>query len=81
MNELELQREQANAVTYGCMVDACVKCGHLEKAVEIFKGMRSSGKHRNTIMYTTLIKGYGLEKDLPNALQLLREMPGEGAHV
>ena len=80
-NELELQLEQANAVTYGCLVDACVKCGHLEKAVEIFKGMRSSGKHRNTIMYTTLIKGYGLEKDLPNALQLLREMPGEGAHV
>merc|ERR1740115_490391 len=58
-------------------MDACVKCGHLEKAVEIFKGMREVGKHRNTILYTTLIKGYGLEKDLPNALALFREMPGE----
>ena len=22
-------------VTYGCMLDACVKCGHLDKAVTI----------------------------------------------
>mmetsp|Transcript_10703 Transcript_10703/g.30312 ORF Transcript_10703/g.30312 Transcript_10703/m.30312 type:complete len:543 (+) Transcript_10703:1-1629(+) len=75
---MEKQRGQANAVTYGCMIDACVKCGHLEKAVEIFKGMRKAGKHRNTILYTTLIKGYGLEKDLPSALELFREMPREG---
>merc|ERR1719266_2412895 len=67
--EMERQRGQANAVTYGCMIDACVKCGRLEKAVEIFSGMREAGKHRNTILYTTLIKGYGLQKDLPNALE------------
>merc|ERR1719326_2285728 len=45
-DEMEKQRGQANAVTYGCMIDACVKCNHLAKAVEIFKGMRESGKHR-----------------------------------
>merc|ERR1719377_16524 len=33
--------------TYGCMIDACVKCNRLDKALEIFKGMRESGKHRN----------------------------------
>jgi pentatricopeptide repeat protein len=77
-DEMEKQRGLANAVTYGCMIDACVKCNHLNKAIEIFQGMREDGKHRNTILYTTLIKGYGLEKDITNALQLFREMPGEG---
>merc|ERR1719469_1828333 len=60
------------------MIDACVKCGSLAKSVEIFEGMRITGKHRNTILYTTLIKGYGLEKDLEKALALFREMPKEG---
>jgi len=36
------------------------------------------GKHRNTILYTTLIKGYGLQKDLHHALALFQEMPAEG---
>lgn len=35
------QRGLANSVTYGCMLDACVKCGNLEKAVEVFRGMRA----------------------------------------
>ena len=26
------------------MLDACVKCGNLQKAVEVFKGMRRSGQ-------------------------------------
>merc|ERR1740117_2585923 len=59
------------------MIDACVKCNHLAKAVEIFQGMRETGKHRNTILYTTLIKGHGLDKDLASALALFREMPSE----
>merc|ERR1712232_1523063 len=74
-DEMESQRAEANAVTFGCMLDACVKCGHLSKAVEIFNDMRPTGKHRNTVLYTTLIKGYGLEKDLASALELFREMP------
>merc|ERR1712137_828489 len=77
-SEMEKQRNQANAVTYGCMIDACVKCGNLKKAVDIFKGMKRAGKHRNTILYTTLIKGYGLERNLDDALQLFEDMLREG---
>ena len=29
------QRSAANAVTYGCMIDACVKCNALERAMEV----------------------------------------------
>ena len=28
------QRGLANSVTYGCMLDACVKCGNLQKAAK-----------------------------------------------
>jgi len=44
----------------------------------IFEEMKVMGKHRNTILYTTLIKGYGLQKDLHHALALFEEMPAEG---
>merc|ERR1719502_256862 len=60
------------------MIDACVKCGHMEKAMEIFYDMKRRRKHRNTILYTTLIKGCGLDKNLPTALGLFREMRDEG---
>merc|ERR1719428_1616305 len=60
------------------MIDACVKCNRLDKAIQVFTGMREHGKHRNTIIYTTLIKGHGLEKDLASALTLFREMAQEG---
>jgi pentatricopeptide repeat protein len=64
-------------LTYGCMIDACVRCGYVQKAVSIFQEMKSMRKHRNTILYTTLIKGYGLDKDLRGALALFREMKEE----
>merc|ERR1719181_2308637 len=60
------------------MIDACVKCGRLDKAVDVFNDLRASGKHRHAIIYTTIIKGYGLEKNLKSAMELFREMPQEG---
>eukprot|EP00438_Fugacium_kawagutii_P007720 Skav224505 [mRNA] locus=scaffold3754:68813:74478:- [translate_table: standard] len=54
--EMQAEGLEANAVTYGCMLDACVKCGHLEKALHIFAIMKQRGLHRNTILYATLIK-------------------------
>jgi pentatricopeptide repeat protein len=45
--------------------------------MDIFKDMRDVGTHKNTILYATLIKGCGFEKDLKNAMELFREMPHE----
>merc|ERR1719445_1432331 len=67
--EMGEQRRQASAVTYGCMIDACVKCGYIEKAVEIFHGMekdltnalllfremKDEGVPCNTITYNSII--------------------------
>jgi pentatricopeptide repeat protein len=71
------QRKQANAVTYGCMLDSCVKCGDLQLALQVFEDVKKEGKHRNTVLYTTLIKGCSKQKDLQSALALFREMKQE----
>lgn len=77
-DEMEAQRDEANVVTYCCMIEACVKCRHLRRALQIFGEMRQTSRHRNTILYCTLIKGYGAERDFHNALELFREMSQEG---
>ena len=35
-----------NTVTYGCMLDACVKCGNYEKAEDVFAEMKGAGPAR-----------------------------------
>ena len=35
------------------------RCGDIEKAIEVFNDIKRIGKHHNTILYTTLMKGYG----------------------
>eukprot|EP00931_Biecheleriopsis_adriatica_P065669 TRINITY_DN40162_c0_g1_i1.p1 TRINITY_DN40162_c0_g1~~TRINITY_DN40162_c0_g1_i1.p1 ORF type:complete len:418 (+),score=86.41 TRINITY_DN40162_c0_g1_i1:37-1290(+) len=76
--DMAQQREtairQGCSVTFGCMIDACVKCGDLRKALEIFEDLKGRHLHRNTIIYTMLIKGCGENKNLDTALGLFREM-------
>ena len=59
-----------NAVTYGCLLDACVKCGRVNMAREIFREMESQGVPGNTVLYTTLLKGYAKTQDLQAAMEV-----------
>eukprot|EP00392_Amoebophrya_sp_AT5.2_P011108 g11183.t1 len=82
----ESLHENANAVTFGCMLDACVKCGNnelsdIEKALFVFQDIKRIGKHHNTILYTTLMKGYGMARNLEGALMLFNEMKQERVAV
>jgi len=77
----ESLHENANAVTFGCMLDACVKCGDIEKALFVFQDIKRIGKHHNTILYTTLMKGYGMARNLEGALMLFNEMKQERVAV
>jgi pentatricopeptide repeat protein len=63
-----------NDVTYGCLIDACIKNGNLQKALQVFKDMKKDKVKMNTIIYTTLIKGYAKEFMLDEALALYEEM-------
>ena len=46
-----------NAVTFGCMLDSCIRCNQVETALECFNQMKSQNLHKNTVLYTTIIKG------------------------
>jgi pentatricopeptide repeat domain-containing protein 1 len=67
-----------NDVTYGCLVDACVKNDRLDMALELFEQMKSAGVPLNTVLLTTLIKGFargGRIDDAMNSFILMKQHP------
>lgn len=56
----------------GCLVDACVKCQNTDKALEIID--QEQHNLANTVVYTTLIKGFTKERNLDRALQIVDKM-------
>ena len=63
-----------NSVTYGCLIDACVKNGKIDRAIEIFETMKKDGVQLNTIIYTTMIKAYAKSFKLEKALEIYYTM-------
>ena len=63
-----------NSVTYGCLIDACVKNNKFDKAMEVFETMKRDGVPLNTIIYTTLIKGFAKNYKLDKALEIYNVM-------
>jgi pentatricopeptide repeat domain-containing protein 1 len=59
-----------NAVTYGCLLDACVKNGQLEQAEEVWQNMHFNKVKLNTILYTTMIKAYSKAFMLDKSIDL-----------
>lgn len=56
---------QPNAVAYGCMYDALVSNGRVVEALELFEEMKREGAIQpNTIMYSTIIKGFAQGKQV-----------------
>ncbi len=55
-------------ITFGCLIDACVKCNYTNKALELIE------KHKNLpmniIIFTTIIKGFTKERNLEKALKI-----------
>ena len=50
-----------NAVTYGCMINACIKNDRMDLALVLTKKMKEDNIYLNTIVCTTLIKGFSKE--------------------
>lgn len=66
-----------NAVTYGCLLDACVKNNQLEKANEVWMSMKHHQVKMNTILYTTMIKAYSKAFHLEQAVNIFNQMMEE----
>ncbi|CDJ49664.1 PPR repeat-containing protein, putative [Eimeria brunetti] len=69
-------RLKPNAVSYGCIFDALVSNGAMDLALKLLDDMKASNQpvRPNTVMYSTLIKGY-------QALSLFEEMAAQGVEI
>ena len=61
---MKMQGLTPNSVTYGCLIDACVKNRFINQAVEVYESMKADNLPMNTIILTTLIKGFARVQDL-----------------
>ena len=77
-NQLQAKKPIVNNdITFGCLIDACVRNGHIQKAEEIFSEIltqnqndQNVGIKPNTIIYTTMIKAYSRTFNLARATQI-----------
>ena len=71
---MKAENIKVNEITLGCLIDACIKCGNLNKALEIIEEQKNV--QMNTIIYTTLLKGFTKERNIAKALETFSIMKG-----
>ena len=67
---MKINHMKINDVTYGCLLDACVKNDRLDLALILIEKMKEDNITLNTILYTTLIKGFAKAGKLEEALKI-----------
>lgn len=71
---MKIKNIKINDVTYGCLLDACVKNDRLDLALILIEKMKEENITLNTILYTTLIKGFAKAGKLEEALKIFNLM-------
>lgn len=64
---------QPNDIVLGCMLDALVCNGHVEAAVDLLQQWKSTITP-NTVMYSTIIKGFANNRQASRAMDIWKEM-------
>lgn len=66
----------ANKHTYSTMMNAAIRCGQLQYAIELFAEMKTLKYpyYKDIVIYTTLMKGYCLQQYIEKAYKLYQEM-------
>jgi len=73
----EVRAVEPNMISLGCITDALVVNDRLDEAVTLVDEWKGRVP-LNTIIYSTLIKGYAIRKDAKGALRVLDRMSAEG---
>jgi len=63
-----------NDVVYGCVLNACVRCGDMVTAKKIFQEMKGLNYAFNLYICSTMIKGFGKEKDFSSAYEIYQSL-------
>merc|ERR1712226_914909 len=71
MKERGLEPSQ---VTYGILLDGYINGCQVDKAAEVFDILTKEGCPMNTVLYTTLIKGFAREGKVVDAMRVFRCM-------
>merc|ERR1719468_1286108 len=66
-----------NDIVLGCMLDALVCNGQIEEALDLFRRWKSHVKG-NTVLWSTLIKGFANTNQADRAMDAWKEMRSEG---
>ena len=69
-----------SSMTYGCLLQACVKNDDIRRACQVFETMKDDNVAMNTVIYTTMIKAYQKSYQLEKALEIYENMLIETQH-
>eukprot|EP00747_Dinoflagellata_sp_TGD_P161555 gnl/TRDRNA2_/TRDRNA2_178124_c0_seq1.p1 gnl/TRDRNA2_/TRDRNA2_178124_c0~~gnl/TRDRNA2_/TRDRNA2_178124_c0_seq1.p1 ORF type:complete len:689 (+),score=147.56 gnl/TRDRNA2_/TRDRNA2_178124_c0_seq1:108-2174(+) len=78
--EMEARGVMPSEVTVGCMVEALVVNGQVENACELVRKLKDGSKQGclNTVIYSTLLKGFVYSKEIEKAFAVYEEMRQQG---
>merc|ERR1719163_1723893 len=62
------------------MIDACARCGSMDKVPPLLEEMKAGSVEPDIITYSTIVKGYCLAGDVDRAFEVLKEMKGDGKY-
>ena len=71
---MKLAQLVPSSMTYGCLLQACVKNNDIQTALEVFNTMKADRVQMNTVIYTTMIKAYQKSYQLEKALEIYETM-------
>merc|ERR1719161_767943 len=80
-NEMEQREVMPTSVTVGCFVDALASNGCAEEALSLVHRLLRDSKRAslvNNIIFSTLLKGFGLTKQVDRLFTVCAEMRGWG---
>ncbi|CAJ1439566.1 unnamed protein product [Effrenium voratum] len=70
---------QPSSVTLGCMVEALVHCGQVNEAAALVRETAASNAVvLNTVIYSSIIKGFAQAKQMEKCFETLEEMEVQG---
>jgi len=75
--EMLEKRMDFSIITYNTLVDACARCGHMDKVPILLKDMQKLGIEPNVITYSTILKGHCQAGDVELGFQVLQKMRQE----
>merc|ERR1719213_405095 len=63
------------------MIDACARCGIMDKVPALLEEMRACSVEPDIITYSTIVKGYCQSGDIGRAFEVLKEMKSDGKYT